>query len=124
MNNTTTLRGLAALLLMGGLVAVPAAAEETGEALYRTYCAQCHGMTGDGMGVNIRDMSVQPRDHTDAAAMSARSDDILFQAVKGGGQAISKSVLMPPWEGVLSDDEMHRLVEYMRELCQCRHGAG
>lgn len=117
---------LAAVLASALLPLAPSAAlsAESGEALYKTYCSQCHGMKGDGMGVNVRDMSVQPRDHTDAAAMSGRSDEILFQAVKGGGQAINKSVLMPPWEGVLSDEEIQRLVEYMRVLCQCRHGAG
>lgn len=110
--------------LIGALSSAPALSAENGEALYQTYCAQCHGITGNGMGVNIRDMSVQPRDHTDATAMSARSDELLFQAVKGGGQSINKSVLMPPWDGVLSDEEIQSLVEYMRELCQCRHGAG
>jgi cytochrome c oxidase cbb3-type subunit 3 len=101
-----------------------ASGDESGADLYRTYCAQCHGVKGDGMGINIRDMSVQPRDHTDATAMSARSDELLFKAVKEGGQSINKSVLMPPWDGVLSDDEIHRLIEFMRELCQCRYGAG
>lgn len=110
--------------LYGMPAPTPAWAAESGKALYETYCAQCHGMKGNGMGINIRDMSVQPRDHTDATAMGARSDEILFQAVKSGGQSINKSVLMPPWDGVLSDEEIQSLVEYMRELCQCRHGAG
>ncbi len=99
-------------------------AQESGAALYKTYCAQCHGILGNGMGINIRDMSVQPRDHTDAAWMSGRADAELFKAVKEGGLALRKSVLMPPWEGVLGDDEIHRLVEYMRELCDCAHGSG
>lgn len=101
-----------------------ALAAESGAALYKTYCAQCHGILGDGMGVNLRDMSVQPRDHTDTVWMAGRSDEDLFKAVKEGGLALSKSVLMPPWEGALSDDEIHRLVEYMRELCKCTHGSG
>ena len=99
-------------------------AGETGESLYKTYCWQCHGMQGNGMGINVRDMSVQPRDHTDAKEMSTRSDADLFKAIKEGGQAISKSVLMPPWNGVLSDDEIHRLVRYLRKLCRCRQGGG
>ncbi len=94
-------------------------AAEKAEDLYKNYCWQCHGMTGNGNGVNVRDMSVQPRDHTDAKEMSARSDDEIFKAIKEGGQAISKSVLMPPWGGVLSDDEIHSLVKYLRHLCQC-----
>ncbi len=97
---------------------------ESGAALYQAFCAQCHGIRGDGMGINIRDMSVQPRNHTDGEWMSGRSDADLFKAVKEGGLAMSKSLLMPPWGGVLSDDEIHRLVAYMRELCNCTHGSG
>lgn len=108
------------LVLLAWTAAVQAG--ERAEDLYKTYCWQCHGMKGDGNGINIRDMSVQPRDHTDAREMAARSDEELFTAIKKGGQAISKSVLMPPWDGVLSDEEIHALVRYLRELCQCRHG--
>ncbi len=97
-------------------------AAERAEDLYKTYCWQCHGMQGDGNGINVRDMSVQPRDHTDPREMAARSDVELFTAIKKGGQAINKSVLMPPWDGVLSDEEIHALVRYLRRLCQCRHG--
>ncbi len=97
-------------------------AAERAEDLYKTYCWQCHGMQGDGNGINVRDMPVQPRDHTDPREMAARSDEELFTAIKKGGQAINKSVLMPPWDGVLSDEEIHALVRYLRRLCQCRHG--
>lgn len=96
---------------------------EKGEVLYKTYCAQCHGMRGNGMGVNVRDMSVQPRDHTDPVAMSSRSDADLHKAIKEGGQAISKSVLMPPWGKVMNDEEINELVKYLRVLCQCSYGS-
>ena len=96
--------------------------DSPGKQLYHVYCSQCHGMQGNGKGINIRDMSVQPRDHTDAKAMSARSDAELFKAIKEGGQAINKSLLMPPWGDVLSDAEIKELVKYLRTLCQCRYG--
>lgn len=86
---------------------------------YKHYCWQCHGMQGDGMGLNVKDMSVQPRDHTSAKAMGGRSDADLFKVIKEGGLAIDKSVLMPPWDASLSDDEIHDLVKYLRKLCQC-----
>ena len=110
--------------LVGGLLWTPSVswAKERAEDNYRTYCWQCHGMQGDGKGINIRDMTVMPRDHTDPQEMSARSDEDLFKAIKEGGQAVSKSVLMPPWGGVLSDEEIWDLVRYLRKLCQCQHG--
>ncbi len=97
-------------------------AEESAADNYKVYCWQCHGMNGDGKGVNIRDMSVQPRDHTNAEDMSTRTDEDLFKAIKEGGQAINKSVLMPPWSGTLTDKEIRGLVKYLRTLCQCQYG--
>ncbi len=111
--------GLAVLflaLLPDALLAAPAKDN------YRTYCAQCHGLQGNGRGVNIRDMSVQPRNHTDGAYMSSRSDQDLFTADKKGGLAIDKSVLMPPWGETLSDSEIHNMVRYLRTLCHCQYG--
>jgi len=90
---------------------------------YALYCVQCHGLSGNGKGVNIRDMSVQPRDHTDAKAMAGRSDAEIFKVIKEGGLAIDKSVQMPPWGDVLSDAEITDLVAYLRTLCQCVYGA-
>lgn len=102
--------------------AATASAAEKAEDNYRTYCTQCHGVKGDGKGINVRDMSVQPRDHTDAKSMSVRSDEDLFKVIKEGGVAINKSVLMPPWGDILSDEEIHGLVAHLRELCQCSYG--
>lgn len=86
---------------------------------YQTYCVQCHGLVGNGKGINIADMSTQPRDHTDAKEMSTRTDEELFKVIKEGGQAINKSVLMPPWSTVLTDEEIHELVKHLHSLCQC-----
>jgi len=95
-------------------------AAERSEDIYKTYCWQCHGMRGNGMGVNIPDMSVQPRDHTDSKEMSARSDEEIFKAIKEGGRSIGKSLLMPAWGGVLNDEEIKGLVQYLRQLCKCK----
>lgn len=92
---------------------------ETAQDNYRTYCVQCHGLEGNGKGINVPDMSTQPRDHTDAKEMSARTHQELFKVIKEGGQAINKSVLMPPWNDTLTDEEILGLVVYLHELCQC-----
>ncbi len=87
---------------------------------YKTYCWQCHGMQGDGMGLNVRDMETQPRDHTSKKAMGGRSNEDLFIVIKEGGLALDKSVLMPPWADTFNDDEIHALVKYLVALCKCR----
>jgi cytochrome c oxidase cbb3-type subunit 3 len=110
----------AASLLLAWSMA--ASAEEKAADNYRTYCTQCHGVEGDGKGINVRDMSVQPRDHTDAKEMSARSDEDIFKVIKEGGVSINKSVLMPPWGDILSDEEIHGLVAHLRGLCKCSFG--
>lgn len=82
--------------------------------LYDTYCVQCHGVNRDGNGVNSGQMAVKPRDHTDSKAMGDTPDDLLFKAIKEGGLSVNKSVLMPVWGHVLSDEEIHGLVKYLR----------
>ena len=88
-----------------------------GESLYKVYCTQCHGIQGDGKGVNTRDMPVQPRDHTDTGEMSARTDDDLFKAIDGGGKAVNKSVLMPAWGANLGESAIRDVIAYLREIC-------
>jgi len=121
--NRLMLTAIGLLALTTGVVTDIHAAE-TGKDIYRTYCWQCHGSEGDGKGINAGDnMSVAPRNHTDSEYMSGRSDADLFKAIKEGGPAVNKSVLMPPWAGVLTDDEIHALVHYLRELCACKYGS-
>jgi cytochrome c oxidase cbb3-type subunit 3 len=115
---------ICAALALGVGLAFPALGGDSARDNYRTYCTQCHGKDGNGKGINIRDMSVQPRDHTDAKAMSGRSDDTIFKVIKEGGPSIDKSVLMPPWGDTFSDDEIRDLVAYLRQLCKCAFGAG
>lgn len=86
---------------------------------YDTYCVQCHGIERNGKGINSANMSVQPRDHTDAKGMTDIPDKELFAAIKEGGLAVNKSVLMPVWGNVLSEDEIKEMVAYLRHVCEC-----
>ena len=125
-NKLTRLATASAGLLwaLAALGLAPAQAADRAADNYRTYCVQCHGIDGNGQGINKRDMSVQPRDHTDAKAMSGRSDETIFKVIKEGGPSIDKSVLMPPWVDTFSDEEIRELVVHLRKLCKCSFGAG
>jgi len=108
------------LLLAAALYATSALAHAEGDradTLYTIYCTQCHGVNGNGKGINAATMSVAPRDHTDTKEMSARTDEELFKVIQQGGKSINKSVLMPVWGGNLSDDDIHALVGHLRKLC-------
>lgn len=109
----TSVVAVVALLATAGAVT---AVEPDGELLYRTYCTSCHGLTGTGSGINIPDMTVQPRDHTDPSEMGARSDEELALAIREGGPAVGKSVLMPPWAGILDEVEIAALIRHLRTL--------
>lgn len=90
---------------------------ERGETLYQVFCTQCHGVTGDGNGINAAHINVQPRSHVEREGMASRSDEDLFRVIKEGGPAVNASVLMPAWKGNLDDDGIHDLVAYLRALC-------
>lgn len=117
MNRKHTPHRLAMVLPVALLLAGPLPAADTGAALYLNYCAQCHGASGDGKGVNAPAMSVAPRDHTNRAEMSGRSDEELFRVIRQGGKSINQSVLMPAWAGNLTDEQIHALVRHLRVLC-------
>lgn len=104
-------------LLLASALAAPACLAADGRQLYEVYCTQCHGVSGDGNGVNAAQLSVQPRSHIDREEMSARTDEELFRVIQEGGAAINKSVLMPAWDGNLDEAQINALVEYLRVLC-------
>jgi mono/diheme cytochrome c family protein len=52
----------------GAVVALPAAADEDGRALFMTYCASCHGASARGDGPVALSLRVRPADLTQFAA--------------------------------------------------------
>lgn len=94
-------------------------AEQSIEQIYGVYCVQCHGLQRNGTGINVPSLSVKPRDHTDAKSMGDSSDDELTKAITEGGLAVNKSVLMPTWGHVLSEEQIKGLVKYLRQVCKC-----
>jgi mono/diheme cytochrome c family protein len=86
---------------------------------YARFCAACHGARGEGDGPNANQLPVRPARHADAAAMSLRPDDSLYDAIAGGGWIMGKSARMPPFGSTLAPDDIRGLVRHIRALCQC-----
>jgi cytochrome c oxidase cbb3-type subunit 3 len=84
--------------------------------IYRMVCSQCHGITGNGKGINAPYLSEQPRNHRNTDEMRKLSDDHLFQVIKFGGPAVDRSSLMPSWGGTLGDDDIKGLITYLRTI--------
>lgn len=83
------------------------------------YCAQCHGVNGDGKGINVgKDFATDPRNFTNAADMAKRTDEDIRTVIKDGGPSISKSPLMPPWGATLSAAEVNDLLAYIRKFAK------
>jgi mono/diheme cytochrome c family protein len=91
--------------------------------LYQVYCSQCHGILGNGRGINAPYLFVAPRDHTSAAEMKLLTQEDVFTAIKLGGRAVGKSSLMPSWSGTIPDADIWLLAEYVRGLSRERHDA-
>jgi cytochrome c oxidase cbb3-type subunit 3 len=94
---------------------------DSAEETYRLYCAQCHGIQGNGQGINqtAGGLAVSPKDHTNAQEMSKLSDEELRLAIAEGGDAVEKSELMPAWGKTLTPGEIDGLVKHLRVLCAC-----
>lgn len=92
---------------------------ETAEDNYKLYCAQCHGLKGNGNGINKADMATTPRDHT-SLEMAKLKDSDMYYAISQGGAAVSKSTLMPAWNSIFTDEEIKDMIKYLRKLCNCK----
>jgi mono/diheme cytochrome c family protein len=53
--------------------------------------------------------------------MKQLSDQYLFDIIKGGGEAVGKTRLMPPAGRVISDEEIWDVVAYLRSLTRRAH---
>lgn len=98
----------------------PVAAGNDERALYGRWCAGCHGATGRGDGPNAAHLPVAPAAHADATAMRARSDDVLYDTIAGGGAIMNRSPRMPAFGETLTDTQIRALVRYIRTLCRCQ----
>jgi mono/diheme cytochrome c family protein len=63
---------------------------------------------------------VKPTVHSDAAYLSTRPDDTLYDGIHAGGYILNRSHLMPAWGETLKPTEIRELVGYIRNLCACQ----
>jgi DMSO reductase family type II enzyme heme b subunit len=92
-----------------------------GKALYGELCSQCHGDEGDGQGFLADLLDPRPRDFRRGIYKIRRTpqgelptDEDLFRIVGNGMPGTS----MPAWRGVLSDEEIWQLVDYIERFSE------
>ena len=98
--------------------AAPARGADSASTFFSGQCATCHGADGKGKGPAAAALNPKPRDFTDCSVMKKDTDDVLFKAIKGGGQSVGRSTMMPAWGGAMSDAQIHDMVAYVRTLCK------
>lgn len=97
----------------------------SGKGNFEGYCVSCHGAKGQGDGALAETLDVPPRNLTDKAIMSNRTDDMLFNVIKNGGAAAGFSVNMMPFNNQLSDEQIRNIIGYIRaDLCKCKFEGG
>ncbi|HMO51590.1 MAG TPA: cytochrome c [Kiritimatiellia bacterium] len=90
---------------------------EKGAALYKMYCALCHGETGHGDGPGAAALNPKPRTLAEKAYMDTLSDKHLFTVIKDGGPAVGKSMFMTAFGAILKEDQaIHDVAAFVRSL--------
>ncbi len=118
MNHHIRVTGFVAVLvtaLLGGIVSAHAqdlGAMERGKSLYEGHCASCHGIGGDGTGLDAVGMTPAPTDFRSAGVMNGLTDNDLEQAILGG----KPDTAMQGYGTVLSAEDLAALIAYLRSF--------
>jgi len=77
------------------------ASDMTGEQIYKTYCAGCHGAEGQGGGMC-------PSFVEDKARLAKADEELLLSIKKGKG-------MMPAYDWLFSDEDILKVIKYLRD---------
>jgi mono/diheme cytochrome c family protein len=99
-------------------VAPPLAAEaRSGAQIFAEACAACHGEDGRGRTPREVGFSTPLPDFTDCDYASRERKADWFAIAHEGGPVRGFTRMMPSFGGALSDDEISRVIDYVRSLC-------
>ena len=93
-------------------VASTPASITAGAAVYKKYCAFCHGAAGKGDGP-LAPKDAPPADLTDATWAFGSTDGEIFNAVQSGTGPNAKMI---PFKGKITDQDTWHVVNYLRSL--------
>jgi cytochrome c553 len=107
---------MVALMLDGMVLAAGDAAK--GRATFQQFCSGCHGEAGKGDGAMGAALNPKPKDLSEKAYNRSLKDDYLAKIIKGGGQAVGKSPMMPNVGSSLKDGEVADVIAYIRSMAK------
>ena len=91
--------------------------EATGEQLYRAACMSCHAPDGKGQPRSVVGFDTPLPDFTDCAFATPEADLDWQSIVHLGGRVRALDRRMPAFIDALSDDEIGRVIDYLRTFC-------
>lgn len=88
-----------------------------GGILYTRNCAMCHGDVQDGSGLFARAWQPRPANFRDSGTIAQLDENYLYWRITRGGPGLPKGSIeyrsaMPAWEGVLTDDEIWKIIMF------------
>src|SRR6185436_15343887 len=89
----------------------------SGEQLYRTACAACHGNDGRGQPIAVRGFELEPPDFTDCHLTTPEADLDWSSVIHQGGPARAFDRMMPAFGDELSDEEISKVIGHIRTFC-------
>jgi mono/diheme cytochrome c family protein len=89
----------------------------TGEQLYQTACAACHGSDGKGQPRSVVGFDTELPDFTDCAFTTPEADVDWWSVVHEGGRARALDRRMPAFGDALSDPEIDNVIRHVRGFC-------
>lgn len=101
----------AAKVLKNPVASTPASIT-AGAAVYKKYCAFCHGVAGKGDGP-LAPKDAMPADLTDAKWDHGATDGDIFNVIQNGGGPNSKMVA---FKGKMPDQDMWHIINFVRSL--------
>jgi mono/diheme cytochrome c family protein len=107
------------MLTLAATIGLSAAAQasRSGEEIYRTACATCHGADGRGNPRSHVGFDTPLPDFTDCSFATPEAEADWFAIVHAGGPVRAFARQMPAFGGALTDDEIRRVVGFVRGLC-------
>src|SRR5574341_1368160 len=103
--------GLIAILTVGMVIGAALAKGDPakGKAVYEVNCAACHGTDGKGDGPAAAALNPKPKDLVDKGFVNTLKDEFLQKVIKGGGQGVGLSPVMPPFGSALKENDVENV---------------
>src|SRR5262245_52569732 len=92
--------------------------ERTGEELYRSACVSCHGPDGKGQLRSVVGFDTELPDFTSCGFTTPEADGDWSAVIHKGGTIRALSRRMPSFVDALKDEEIDRIIDYIRGFCR------